>query len=762
MANPSTRRRIIISAMVGAALLLLAFWTVVIVRAVKLVRSGFGSAALADDPVDETALQKFTPADSGPGIAVFDPVAASSGPDLPAFGAGCSAWLQYEIGGNLASGKSAMWVALDRARKEEHLGGLAVDLPIARATGRAVGADHVVVSALSGTQAAAVLTLSLHAVADGARVGDPLILKGSEEQIVADLPGAAASIERRLRIAGAAPEPVGLAPADLMLIGPLRLWSGPAPAADRARLATLSEKSGLAELVWLYEGGASDPAHLAGCAKRMLALGPKNAYAYSEIMSVGSYWDLPDGARVQAFAASHPANYLLADAAMRACEANSDRKGALDAAQRAAGDAPANPASWYALAVVTGEAANDIRSGRTASDLSESDWSKIQPLYDQWSAAALRATKLDPSFGDAWQELTEATTCSGHDSVARKAFEKALDLCRDTARAYGWGYQMFQPKWLGSMTEVQNIVDRAFDDKRLQIYDLANLNEELENSGDDMKAFHKAYCDRVIARAQSLLATDPRDRESMYAIAVCQAAEDDQIDARRTLETLTAQWPDAYNAWHLLGDIDYKMSLFGPATAAYETTVRLDPNWAHAHFDTGWAYKEARRYSDATREFKTEILLDPTDADGYQGLARTALAQNNYVLAELSARMMQRLHPWDVAAYEMLVEALDGNGKCQETIRYAAMGLNLQPGDLDIMGPLSDTYLQLHEWDKAIAECNDMLKINPNYALAVENIAEADIGMGRKTDAQANWRKVLTMGDDYTAGVARKFLAKYP
>ncbi len=58
-------------------------------------------------------------------------------------------------------------------------------------------------------------------------------------------------------------------------------------------------------------------------------------------------------------------------------------------------------------------------------------------------------------------------------------------------------------------------------------------------------------------------------------------------------------------------------------------------------------------------------------------------------------------------------------------------------------------------------ECREALRINPNDALAHENLGDALIEMGHKEEARAEWQRVLELDNGQIAQEAREMLAKH-
>lgn len=82
--------------------------------------------------------------------------------------------------------------------------------------------------------------------------------------------------------------------------------------------------------------------------------------------------------------------------------------------------------------------------------------------------------------------------------------------------------------------------------------------------------------------------------------------------------------------------------------------------------------------------------------------------------------------------------------------------------DSDFYDNMADACLHKKDWDQSHAMRQAALGVKPDDALAYENLAEACLGAGRIANAQAEWRKALTLKDEHIKAVAQDHLKKYP
>ena len=147
------------------------------------------------------------------------------------------------------------------------------------------------------------------------------------------------------------------------------------------------------------------------------------------------------------------------------------------------------------------------------------------------------------------------------------------------------------------------------------------------------------------------------------------------------------------------------------AIADYDQAIRLNPNYAAAYNSRGLAYDDKRDYDRAIADFNKAIKLNPNDAAGLQQ-PRLRLSQQGR-----HRPRHRRLPAGDQARSELRL-ALYNRG---------------------------NAYYDKRDHDRAIADLNKAIKLNPNYAGAFHDrgitnydkreydtaVPETDVAIGR-------------------------------
>jgi len=149
----------------------------------------------------------------------------------------------------------------------------------------------------------------------------------------------------------------------------------------------------------------------------------------------------------------------------------------------------------------------------------------------------------------------------------------------------------------------------------------------------------------------------------------------------------------------------------------WEDVVRKSPGKARAHFNLGLAYQLDNRPSDAIREYKVTLSLNPQVPATYS----------------------------NIAALE-----LDG-GQLDEAEKTLLRLTEMAPQQAEAFVNLSVLYLRQREPAKAIAAADRAIAIKPDSAIAHFNKAEGLLEKGDVQDAIASYEKAVRLRPDLPA-----------
>ena len=228
------------------------------------------------------------------------------------------------------------------------------------------------------------------------------------------------------------------------------------------------------------------------------------------------------------------------------------------------------------------------------------------------------------------------------------------------------------------------------------------------------------------------------------------------------------------SAHYSVGKTHLYQHRYDDAIVEAERAIALDPNYPDGYYMMGLILTYAGKSAEAVDYFKRAMRLDPGYPGGvlyYLGLAQYCLEQ--YEEAAISLEKSQKLNPgygpWPLAvtyaqlgrgqeAADILSKYLDKRGwtvaPIENTFKYWPFK---EQKDLDrwvdglrksgLMRPWNPVYRR--EYEKAIADAEQAITLNPNDAKAQYAMGESLVFAGRSAEAVDYLKKAMSLDPKY-------------
>lgn len=143
--------------------------------------------------------------------------------------------------------------------------------------------------------------------------------------------------------------------------------------------------------------------------------------------------------------------------------------------------------------------------------------------------------------------------------------------------------------------------------------------------------------------------------------------------------------------------------------------LRLNPNYAPALGNRGWARSRLKDYAGAIEDLTAAIRLDPKQPGNYVSRGTALLRSGDYdsALADLNA------------------------------------ALKLQPDSVHALCHRGQVWFEKGEYARAIADHNAALKLNPNHAPALFHRGQARILLGHYEQAAADYERAALLDPEF-------------
>ncbi|MGD1020514.1 MAG: tetratricopeptide repeat protein, partial [Verrucomicrobiia bacterium] len=184
------------------------------------------------------------------------------------------------------------------------------------------------------------------------------------------------------------------------------------------------------------------------------------------------------------------------------------------------------------------------------------------------------------------------------------------------------------------------------------------------------------------------------------------------------------------------------------AIRAFESALRIDPDYAEAHTELGVALARTGKIEEAIKHYEQALRIEPDFADAHADLG-VALAQTGNI-EEAIAHFEQalRANPDFAEAHNSLGATLERTGKIEEAIAHFEQALRVNPDFAEAHYGLGAALAQTGKTEEAIAHFEQALRINPDYAEAHTDLGAALARMGKIEEAIKHYEQVLRIKPD--------------
>jgi tetratricopeptide (TPR) repeat protein len=170
--------------------------------------------------------------------------------------------------------------------------------------------------------------------------------------------------------------------------------------------------------------------------------------------------------------------------------------------------------------------------------------------------------------------------------------------------------------------------------------------------------------------------------------------------------------------------------------------VALRPRSFAAHASLANALLAQKKPDEAIAEYRIAIKLNPRDADSHHALREALRERGNQIEATAKAREAIRLKPGAPATPSKFVVAALENGKAIAPVAERHRVLRVDPQAI-VAFERGHAWLSTNDFDKAIAELDQAIRIQPGFAEPYVDRGFARSRKGDYSEAIANYEKAI-------------------
>jgi adenylate cyclase len=348
---------------------------------------------------------------------------------------------------------------------------------------------------------------------------------------------------------------------------------------------------------------------------------------------------------------------------------------------------------------------------------------------------------------------------------AQQMFEKATALDPQYADAYtqlGWTYIVaWGWRWSADPQNLEHAF--ALAQKALTLDDSLPVAHSLLG----MVYARKQQYDQAIAEGERAIALDPNNADTYTRQAEMLQFAGRPEDALRMVEQAMRLNP-RYSPWCLfqLGFAYHMTGRYAKAIATLQEVIRRSPNFTFAHFNLANNYL----WQWVTQQSPAGQTLEPALAAVQRALALNDLFYPNHIILgyiylnhqqyEQALAKMKRavaLGPTDAESHAALAEVLSCMGRSEEALEAAARALRLRSLVADRhLSSVGTAYAVARRYEEARAVLQRYLSRYPNFLSAHLMLAVVYSELGQATEARAEAAEVLRLNPQFSLAVHRQ------
>lgn len=181
---------------------------------------------------------------------------------------------------------------------------------------------------------------------------------------------------------------------------------------------------------------------------------------------------------------------------------------------------------------------------------------------------------------------------------------------------------------------------------------------------------------------------------------------------------------------------------FDEAKTIYEQVLSINSNIAMAHNNIGFIHNERLEYQEALDAFTKGLIIQPDNVSILINRSNSFIGLKDYNKALEDVQKVLSIEPQNGDALANYGLILSTQRKLNEAIDIYKQALIYKPGHKEAINNLANAYIDIKQYDKALATFNEVLTMDPHFALGHWNQSLCLLLMGnyRRGFEEYEWR----------------------
>ncbi len=348
---------------------------------------------------------------------------------------------------------------------------------------------------------------------------------------------------------------------------------------------------------------------------------------------------------------------------------------------------------------------------------------------------------------------------------ARQQFEHAIALDPQYAEAYEWLDVTYYNEWVFGWSMNPHTLERAFALAQKAVA----LDDSLPTAHwglSELYALTQQY-DQAIAEGQRAIALDPNNADSYVVLAQAlffAGRPEESLTMLAQARRLNPHTP----AWYLinLGQAYRLTGRYADAIAALQDALTQSPDHVHAHLNLALSYllqwmaqqePDSHTLEPARGEVQRALDLSASLPWNHTVLGAIELCQQQYEQALAEMERAVALVPTDAGSVSALAVVLSAGGRTAEALAAAAQASSLKSIILDEQFlNVGAAYATVGQYEEARTALQRFLSHYPNILLAHLQLATVYSELGQDAAAQKEAAEVLRLNPNFSLAVHKQ------
>lgn len=192
----------------------------------------------------------------------------------------------------------------------------------------------------------------------------------------------------------------------------------------------------------------------------------------------------------------------------------------------------------------------------------------------------------------------------------------------------------------------------------------------------------------------------------------------------------------------------YNTQDFKQGIVEFNKAIGINPNYAMAYQNLGYAYGSLGQHSQAEKYFTKATQITP-DKTLYYNLGIAQLNSGQYLKAITFLQKAIDVAPNDAKAYKALGNAYNYMGQYQLGITYFEKAIKINPNYADAYNDIGYALNKIHQHQEAVSYLEKAIQIDPNHANAQLNLGVSYVALGQYQKAVVSYKKLLQINPNH-------------